>query len=364
MTTADLKRIIAEKTLHPIFVTSVSEEDSSVPRFEGTLDEFWLATKALGATAIFIYVSRFEDADFSRPPPDDLPYDGDDEENSDAVQEGTPVIDLEKQLPPISKFRKHIGKECAFVLSTKGGVADLEMLIQVDWWTEFLLEADKAVEAWTDKQNERRGRLEAESQEQQKELLKTLKGLIEDRAFCVLATQRAMKTYALDKFPELDDLPEDTLKIEIQALHDKIQTRGLKLDASSLLQDRKPSAFGVASSPFRRDRQSTRSRRGPKSLCGIQTSPEVRRYHALAKRAKHLAFSWCPCDKYNLSTCRFRSHQINLASAAIKSETIPCRRYLFCSSVGKDKKLPIKPRQFGQPHRQTIVSGSSAMHVL
>src|SRR5665213_1363744 len=228
MNTSEIKHLIAENGFHPIPVLSGDDDDEREnPRFDGTIEEFWPALKALKAIAVFVNVLRLDESDFGRPPPEDAPYEESDEDEFDRSEDGEVVINLEDFVPSIKRFREHLGKECAFVLTAKGGAADLDILIQVDWWKEFLEDADKAVELWTAKQEKLREMADAETEEQEQELLKTLRGLISDKAFCVLPTQRAMKAYALENHPELDDLSEHVIKTEIQALHDKIQTKGL-----------------------------------------------------------------------------------------------------------------------------------------
>lgn len=44
----------------------------------------------------------------------------------------------------------------------------------------------------------------------------------------MLPTQKAMKAYALEQHPELQDLEDRTIKDEIQVLDGKIEARGLR----------------------------------------------------------------------------------------------------------------------------------------
>jgi len=197
------------------------------PRFEGTLDEFWAAAKALGTKAVFLRVMQMDESDFERDvPSDDVPR-GDDDEEDESFDGENYTVDLEKALPSISRFRKHVGKDCAFILIAKGGVAELDFLLTENWWDEFQEEANKAVDLWLTSRNEKYGEAEAENQKKTEKLLESVRGLISDREFCLLRTHRAKIDYAIEKFPDLANVSEFVLKPEIQRLADRIQSKGL-----------------------------------------------------------------------------------------------------------------------------------------
>lgn len=226
MDTAELKKLATEQGLHPVLVRLPEDKDESesVARFQGTLDEFWVAAKALGAKAVFLEVLRMDESDFERDVSDeDVPRI--DEEDDDSGDDGT--LDLVKAVPAISRFRKYVGKDCAFILIAKGGVDEIGLMLTEPWWDEFQEEGDKVVAKWAGEQNERYGEQEAEHEKQNEVLLESLRGLISDRAFCTQRTQAAMMAYALEKFPDLEDLGDQVLKPEIQRLRAKIEAKGL-----------------------------------------------------------------------------------------------------------------------------------------
>jgi hypothetical protein len=53
-------------------------------------------------------------------------------------------------------------------------------------------------------------------------MLAKLRGLVDDKKFACLPTQKAMLQYAIRKFPELQDLNPADLKLEIQELKARI----------------------------------------------------------------------------------------------------------------------------------------------
>lgn len=224
MEAVELMKLVTEHGLHPIPVRMPSDADESdrVARFQGTLDEFWVAAKALDAKVVFIEVLKMDESDFERDASEeDVPRGNGSEDDEEDV------IALEKVVPGIAKYRKYIGKDCSFILVTKGGAAEIGMMLTEDWWDEFLEEADKAVAVWAEKQNEKFGEQEAEEEKQQGEMLRTLRGLISDKEFCRLRTLRAMMEYAIDKHPELAELDEFVYKPELQTLKAKIEAKGL-----------------------------------------------------------------------------------------------------------------------------------------
>ena len=225
MDATELKRLAAENGFPAIPVAMPGNDDAEIPRFEGTLGEFWGAAKALEAKAVFLLVNQMDESDFERDvSTDDVPKSDEDDETFDGESY---AVDLEEVSPPIAKFRKYVGKDCAIVLIAKGGVAELDFLITESWWDEFQEDADKAVESWVENRNEKFGEAEAEKQEKTGKLLQSLRGLINDREFCLLRTQSAKLAYAIEKWPELEGLSEFVLKPEIQKLQARIEAKGL-----------------------------------------------------------------------------------------------------------------------------------------
>jgi hypothetical protein len=226
MNGAELKEQILKNGLYPIPVC-MPADDSSRPRFEGTLDEFWAAAKALGAKAVFLEIRQMDESDFEQELSSKHVPRIDEDDDDDSFDGQTYTVDLEQTSPSISKFRKYVGKDCAFVIIAKGEFAELDFLITESWWDEFQDEAEKTVEAWMEKRGEQAEEVEAKTAKRTKELLGQLKALMNDREFCLLKTQRAMLAYAIEKIPELEELSEFVLKPEIQTLHARIEAKGL-----------------------------------------------------------------------------------------------------------------------------------------
>lgn len=141
MTAAELQGLITKNGLHSISIQFPRDETPTTPRFDGTLEEFWVAAKAIEAKVVFLFVEHMDEGDFERPVPSGGPGRDFEEGEEDFDEE---IVNLEEVRPGISKYRKYVGKECAFVLQAKGGFAELEFLITESWWDEFLDEAAKA----------------------------------------------------------------------------------------------------------------------------------------------------------------------------------------------------------------------------
>lgn len=186
-----------------------------MPEFEGTLEEFWEAAKALGTKAILIEAMKMEEADFER----------EFEHNTDESEvENINLLDLS---PELREYATHVGKDCTFILVAKGGVADIEFTLTEPWWDEFQEKAAAAYGAWADGLNEKSEADANAQREADEKALKSLRGLISDSEFCRLRTLRSMLEYATERFPELDGVDEFVIKPELQALKAKIEAKGL-----------------------------------------------------------------------------------------------------------------------------------------
>ena len=147
-----------------------------------------------------------------------------DDEESEIESE---VIDLCKLNATLDKYKEYIGQVGMFKLSISAHDDHVSFYINEDWWIEF-------IELWSETTNRIEGdqeaahaQIRAAQEQKDKQLLKTLNGLIRDADFVCLPTQRSMIEYAKDKIPELEDVDAVTIKVEIQNLHAKIKARGL-----------------------------------------------------------------------------------------------------------------------------------------
>ncbi len=160
MNVAQLIRQATAKGI-PAFHVSIPDGDApDVPRLEGTLKEFWAAAKTLKAKAVFIQARQLDEDDFEVELPEDcVPWYGPDDDSS--FDGDNYSVAVEKVSPAISSYRKFLGEDCAFVLTAKGGVAELEFLVTEDWWEEFNDESDKAVDVWLDRRERAEGKAAA-----------------------------------------------------------------------------------------------------------------------------------------------------------------------------------------------------------
>lgn len=63
--------------------------------------------------------------------------------------------------------------------------------------------------------------------DEEKELVRLVRNLINNSEFVRMPTQRGMKEYALEMHPELSEMDDASLSREIQFLSDKIKAKGL-----------------------------------------------------------------------------------------------------------------------------------------
>lgn len=234
MTITELSQILSSQGLYPIRVEGdASRDENEGLVFIGAFDEYCAAVKVLGTKAIFLFVSELDETDFSyginSDHEDDLEY-GDDDSDLDEKHEKEDIdmqVDLCLALPSLSEFKKHIGSECAFRLSAIGELADLDFYIEENWWLSFASERDKAIKKVEEDQDAIRKKMYAKLAERKKVLIKLIRGLLNDTEFVRMPTQRSMKAYALEKYPELNEMNDFELVQEIQSLNDKIKAKGL-----------------------------------------------------------------------------------------------------------------------------------------
>ncbi len=69
--------------------------------------------------------------------------------------------------------------------------------------------------------------IEAEEERQKDAARKKLQGFINNEEFQRLKTQKAMREYAINKYPELEELESFDLKKEIQNLAARIEAKGI-----------------------------------------------------------------------------------------------------------------------------------------
>lgn len=227
METPELVGKINTAGLYPIRVEGDTDPDgSSGLRFLGSLDEFLAAAKALEATVVFLFVSQLTDEDFQYAS-DNFENNSSDSEEGDfeESQESDEPIDLTIALPSLVEFKKNLGDDYAFLLTAKSPFGAINFFLAKDWWIAFDQERDKAIKKIDQDREAIYEKLEAKQRQKEDDLLKQLKGLLNDPEFSRVPTQRGMKAYALERFPDLEDVDDGRLTLEIQTLSDKVKAR-------------------------------------------------------------------------------------------------------------------------------------------
>ncbi|MDP3091635.1 MAG: hypothetical protein Q8N04_13220 [Nitrospira sp.] len=230
MLTSELTQRIKSAGFYPIPVERGASRDESTDLvFSGSLEEFFEAAKALGATVMFFFVSKLGEEDFNYDVDCDYNDGGEhlDEEvlSSDESAGGAESFDLTVAWPSLADFRKHLGEECQFLLIAKSQLAALSFSLSEAWWNSFEEQQQKAIEKVDEDREAIRKKMEAQRLKKEESVLAKTRSLLDDSVFCRISTQRGMRAYALEKFPELEGVDDSRLTQEIQKLSDKTKTR-------------------------------------------------------------------------------------------------------------------------------------------
>jgi hypothetical protein len=231
MTLDQLAQTISGLGLVPIPVEGqvegqIDSDDFPLPLFSGTIEEYLTISRSIETKAFLIYSRIFSQ--------DDLIYEPDDEEMLDEEDERTeeeqlePVkIDLTVALPELVSYKNKLGSYCSFLLVAVGGIVHLGLQIQETWWQRFSEDRERAIAKVEENRELILKKMEQKRSERDKELIKSLRSFISDDEFVRIATQRGMRSYALEHNPELEQLGDSILTKEVQALWDKIRAKGL-----------------------------------------------------------------------------------------------------------------------------------------
>jgi hypothetical protein len=219
MNLQELKEKLKTANLHPIHLEgSPLDRDMGGDAFIGNLEEYFEAVRVLGAPAVFILTETLEIERFQY----EIEIDNDEESESDAEE-----IDLCKFNPMLEKYKEHIGQVGMFRLSIPVPEAHISFYINEDWWLEFIKLWSETTDRIDEDQEAAHAQQRAAQELEEKQILKSLGGLLRDEHFVRLPTQRSMIEYAKEKIPGLETVNAVTLKIEIQNLHAKIKAKGL-----------------------------------------------------------------------------------------------------------------------------------------
>ena len=218
MNLQELKDKLKIANLHPIHLEgSPLERGMSGDIFIGNLEEYFEAAHVLGASAVFILTETLAEERFQY----ELEINNEESEND------TEEIDLCKFNPMLEIYKEHIGQVGMFKLSIPVPDAHISFFINEDWWLEFIKIWSETTDRIDEDQEAAHAQLRAAQELKDKQILKSLNGLIRDEDFVRLPTQRSMIEYAKEKIPGLETVDAVTLKIEIQNLHAKIKAKGL-----------------------------------------------------------------------------------------------------------------------------------------
>lgn len=216
MTLQELKNKLREDGFHVIHVEDdVDEESANGLSFCGEFEEYLDSLKVLEKKIIFLATQEleedsFEYADRRRS------YDNDDELESEPIDLCLVNHDLER-------LKSHIGEIGRYKLFSSMSEDSLNFYINEDWWLEYIEIWIDAVTEYKEKRIEMLQRMQEAQREKEKEVLKSVRQLAKDHAFCSLKTQRAMTTYATENVQDVESLDPSVLRKEIQTLYDKIK---------------------------------------------------------------------------------------------------------------------------------------------
>lgn len=213
MTLQELLSQLNNEGLFPIRVESIPEDNDDMT-FAGNVREFIQAAKVIRSPMVFVSTFTLSEEHFLRNSPDE-----------DDVNE---PIDLCRVVPELNNFKGRIGEDGHIDLSVPGPKGSLTLQIVEDWMLTFAELHSQALRLLRQASLEQHAQEEAIEEARTQHLLRNLRGLITDKEFVRLPTQRAMRAYALDDFPELETLEESVLRTEIQNLKARIDAQGLR----------------------------------------------------------------------------------------------------------------------------------------
>lgn len=215
MDVESLSKKIRATGIFPIQVAVTHHQDSDM-RVTGSLEDYLAAVQALKSPVVFI--GTFELA------ADDFIYDGEDDDDLDEESE---EVDLRKIEPKLRSYSARIGETGWFQLAAPMSNGSLTFSIEEEWWTKLYELLDAAKESVQESWSAAKEELDAEEERRKSAVLKKVQSLIGDVDFQKLKTQKAMREYALEKFPDLIEWDGFELKEVIQNLAARIEAKGL-----------------------------------------------------------------------------------------------------------------------------------------
>lgn len=187
--------------------------------FKGSLEDYLSAVQALKSPVVFICEFHLTEEDFI--------YEDEDEDEYDDFHVGAEEIDLRKVEPKLRSYSSKINETGWFQLASPMSNGSLTFSIKEEWWHEVYELLDETKESVKERRSAAKDEFRVNEERRKVATLKKLQNLIGDVDFQKLKTQKAMREYALDKYPELVEWDGLELKEEIQNLAARIEAKGL-----------------------------------------------------------------------------------------------------------------------------------------
>ena len=199
--------------LFPVRVEFTHDQNADM-QVLGSFDDYLAAVKSLQSPVIFIGTFELMEEHFIC------------ESDDDSFEEDEEV-DLCKIQPELKKYSSKIGETGWFQLAAPMRNGSLTFNIKEEWWIQFHELLSAAKESVEEERNTMQEEIEAEEERQKDAARKKLQGFINNEEFQRLKTQKAMREYAINKYPELEELESFDLKKEIQNLAARIEAKGI-----------------------------------------------------------------------------------------------------------------------------------------
>lgn len=184
----------------------------------GSFEDYLAAVKALRSLVIFIETLELTEEDFI--------YAGEDDDNF-GEDEDVEEIDLREVEPKLRNFLSRMGETGWVQLAAPMANGSLTYIIEEGWWTQLYDLIDAANESVHENRSAAQEQKDAEEEQQKNVTRNRLQSLINDADFQRLKTQKAMREYAVEKYPELMEWDNIEIKGEIQNLAARIEAKGL-----------------------------------------------------------------------------------------------------------------------------------------
>jgi hypothetical protein len=178
----------------------------------GSLEQYIQAAQALQNRVVFVYAQTLDKEDFLYGSEDPDGESGDRDEDQD-------LCDIE---PELKLFRARIGSVGSFHFYAPVPEKGLCYVVEHEWYTRFYEHRDSAIDGLEERAAESQAHRDQEESTRLRELERQLDGLVHDKKFARLPTQKAMLAYAKMNIAGIEELDQDSLKVAISNLAAKI----------------------------------------------------------------------------------------------------------------------------------------------